>query len=133
MSNIKKDIIKDTYYLSYKNHIKYEELGKRLNEIKINNFDNLINLSDEKNIVNEIFYYYENMFFYFLKKLKNNSLFVFHSNYDIYNQFNLNSNLESLNLLFDFNICISNLFNSSCNDCNTSSVVSSTLYLSNLD
>ena len=49
----------------------------------------------EDNISNKIFKYYEEFFFYNLNILKSNPLFLFHSNYDIFNNLNFESNINS--------------------------------------
>ena len=97
-SYVKKDIIKDTNYLNYSNHIKYNDLNYKFSTSKIINFDitdDIINNFKKEDLLNKIFKFNEEIFFYNLKKLENNPLFLFHSNYDIFNEINLKSNLDS--------------------------------------
>ena len=97
-SYVKKDIIKNSNYLNYSNHTKYNDLNNKLNTFKIINFDFtevIINNLKKQDLLNKIFNFNEEIFFNNLNKLENNPLFLFHSNYDIFNGINLKSNLDS--------------------------------------
>lgn len=97
-SYVKKNIIKDANYLNYSNHTKYNDLNNKLINSEIINFDfteDTINNLKKQDLINKIFKFNEEIFFYNLKNLDNNPLFLFHSNYDIFNEINLKSNLDS--------------------------------------